>query len=95
MNTEKPQDSFAFEEAFTRLEEILEQMNEGKLPLEEALKKYEEADRLVIYCHQKLTSAEQKIEMLMKNREGALALDEQSRPLTQPLPQSGTPEDAS
>jgi exodeoxyribonuclease VII small subunit len=73
----------SFESAYARLEEILETMNSGKISLEESLKLYEEADRLIAWSSKRLNEAEKKIEMLVKNREGELVLDEKGRPLTQ------------
>ena len=70
-----------FELSFSRLEEILEQMNSGKLTLDQSVKLYEEADRLIHFCTQKLTQAEKKIEKLMKNREGDLVKEEGETPM--------------
>jgi exodeoxyribonuclease VII small subunit len=77
--------SLSFETAYTRLEEILEKMNSGKVSLEDSLKLYEEADRLINWCSKRLTEAEKKIEILIKNRDGDLLVDEQGRPQTQPF----------
>ena len=77
--------SLSFESAYARLEEILEKMNSGKASLEDSLKLYEEADRLIRWCSKQLTEAEKKIELLVKNREGDITLGEQGRPLTQPF----------
>ena len=55
-----------FEQAYARLEEILEKMNSGKVSLDDSLKLYEEADQLIVSCNKKLTEAEQKIEVLLK-----------------------------
>lgn len=74
MSNEK--NEFNFERSFSRLEEILERMNSGNVSLDESLKLYEEADNLISGCSKKLKSAETKIEMLIKKREGELALDE-------------------
>ncbi len=75
----------SFEIAYARLEEILEKMNSGKTSLEDSLKLYEEADRLIHGCSKRLTEAEKKIEILVKTREGDLLLDEQGQPKTQPF----------
>lgn len=75
----------SFEENFARLEQILEKMNSGATSLDEALKLYEEADRLVRQCAQRLTQAEQKIEVLIKDRQGDLALDADGKPMTSPF----------
>ncbi|HSX03527.1 MAG TPA: exodeoxyribonuclease VII small subunit, partial [Rhabdochlamydiaceae bacterium] len=77
----KEKNSFSFEEAYERLEQILEKMNGEQVALEESLKLYEEADQLIASCNQKLTTAEQKIEVLMKNRSGEVAVDENGKPL--------------
>ncbi len=76
-------DALSFEKAFSRLEEILEKMNSGAVALEDSIRLYEEADRLIQLCNLKLTQAEQKIEILVKNREGGLQLSETGTPLTE------------
>ena len=75
--------NFSFEDAYASLEKILEKLNSGKASLEDSLKLYEEADQLITSCHRRLVEAEQKIEILMKNRQGELALSESGTPLTQ------------
>ncbi len=77
----------SFEQAYARLEQILERMNSGKVPLEEALHLYEEADKLIRSCNERLNNAEKKVEVLMKNRQGDLSLDEQGQPMRQPFMQ--------
>jgi exodeoxyribonuclease VII small subunit len=76
---------FSFEQAYSRLEQILEKMNSGKASLDESLKLYEEADQLIASCSKRLNEAEQKIEILIKNRQGELELSEQGQPLSQPF----------
>lgn len=61
-----------FEEAYSRLEQILEKMNSASVSLDESIKLYEEADKLVQLCQGRLAQAEQKIEILIKNRDGSL-----------------------
>ena len=75
----------SFEASYKRLEEILEKMQEGAIPLEESLKLYEEADRLIGSCEKLLLSAEERIETLMKNRAGELSLTAEGKPQTQPF----------
>lgn len=72
-----------FEASFSRLEVILEQMNSGNVSLDESLKLYEEADKLIVTCSKRLNEAERKIEVLMKNRNGELALGSDNKPLMQ------------
>ncbi|MCI0382087.1 MAG: exodeoxyribonuclease VII small subunit [Chlamydiae bacterium] len=81
----KKQSSFSFEEAYERLETILEQLSNEKVNLDQAIKLYEEADKLILNCNQLLNDAEQKIEILIKNRSGELALDENGKPTSQPF----------
>lgn len=73
----------SFEEAYARLEQILEKMNSGKASLDDSLKLYEEADVLIASCQKRLVEAERKIEMLVKNRSGELVLDEEGVPVTE------------
>jgi len=75
----------SFETAFARLEEILEKMNSGSVSLDESLKLYEEADKLINICSKRLNAAEKKIETLIKNRKGELVLGSDQRPLTERL----------
>lgn len=72
-----------FEEAYSRLEEILEKMNSGKASLDDSLKLYEEADKLIVTCQKKLSEAEKKIEVMIKNRNGEVVLDEKGTPATE------------
>ena len=61
-----------FEEALQKLEAIVAKMEEGDLPLEEALKAFEEGVRLAKFCTGKLDEAERKVEKLMRNQAGKL-----------------------
>lgn len=81
----------SFEASFERLEEILERMNSGETTLDESLKLYEEADKLIIGCSKKLNDAERKIEILIKNRNGEVALGSDQKPLTQDFSNASSP----
>jgi exodeoxyribonuclease VII small subunit len=59
-----------FEGAMDRLEAIVEQMESGKLPLEDLIVRYEEGMSLVKVCQERLASAEQKIEIIARNSAG-------------------------
>jgi len=61
-----------FEKALARLEKIVEELETGNIPLEEALKKYEEGVKLSRACQEKLAQAEKKIEILTRSLEGPL-----------------------
>ena len=59
-----------FETAMNRLEAIVEQMESGKLALEELIVRYEEGMNLVKVCQERLVSAEKKIEIIARNSAG-------------------------
>jgi exodeoxyribonuclease VII small subunit len=59
-----------FEKAMDRLETIVEQMESGKLPLEDLIVRYEEGMNLVKVCQERLSNAEQKIEIIARNNAG-------------------------
>jgi exodeoxyribonuclease VII small subunit len=50
-----------------RLEAIVEQMESGKLPLEDLIVRYEEGMNLVKICQERLANAEQKIEIIARD----------------------------
>ncbi len=74
-----------FEQALSELEQIVQKLEKGELPLEDSLRFYEEGIRLSRLCHAKLEEAEGRIEVLLKDSRGEPAQDKQGRPLTQPL----------
>jgi|TARA_B100002003_G_scaffold23627_1_gene19521 exodeoxyribonuclease VII small subunit len=61
-----------FEEAVTRLEEIVQQLEGETVSLEESLKLFEEGMNLTKLCREELTVAESTIKMLSRNSEGEL-----------------------
>ena len=61
-----------FEEALQKLEAIVAKMEEGELPLEEALKAFEEGVRLAKFCTGKLDEAERKVEKLIRDEGGRI-----------------------
>ena len=79
----------SFEEGVKRLEAILEQMGSSQLPLEKALALYEEAEKLLLRCSGMLTAAETKVQELIKERNGALALTQEGRPQQREFPSDG------
>ncbi|MFN3476697.1 MAG: exodeoxyribonuclease VII small subunit [Candidatus Methylomirabilales bacterium] len=61
-----------FEEALRRLEAIVERLEGGDLPLEEALVAFEEGVRMVKLCSKRLNEAEKRVNILVRNAEGEL-----------------------
>ena len=68
--TKAPAAELNFEKAMDRLEAIVEQMESGKLPLEDLIVRYEEGMKLVKICQERLASAEQRIEIITRNNAG-------------------------
>ena len=65
-----------FEGAMDRLEKIVEQMESGKLALEDLIVRYEEGMNLVKICQERLANAEQKIEIIARNSAGKAVVKE-------------------
>ena len=61
-----------FEDALSKLEKIVSKLEEEEISLEESLKFFEEGVRLSRFCNQKLDEVEKKVEILVKDKEGAL-----------------------
>jgi len=64
-----------FEESLKKLEFIVEQLEKGDLALEESLKLFEEGVSLSADCKQELDTAEGKVQMLVKQRDGSLKVE--------------------
>lgn len=56
----------SFEESLSELETLVDSMESGDLPLEEALKSFERGVELTRHCQQQLKEAEQKVQILTK-----------------------------
>src|SRR6266487_3741350 len=70
-----------FEGAMDRLEKIVEQMESGKLPLEDLIVRYDEGMNLLKVCQERLANAEQKIEIIARNSAGkAIVKDFEATP---------------
>lgn len=55
-----------FEDAFKKLEKIVEELESGKLSLDDSLKRYEEGVKLSRSCHKTLQAAQKKVQLLSK-----------------------------
>jgi exodeoxyribonuclease VII small subunit len=62
-----------FEQSLKQLERVVQELEDGDLPLEKAIKKFEEGVELTKFCSQKLDETEKKISILLKNAEGQIA----------------------
>ena len=61
-----------FEGAVEQLEQIVMELETGDLPLEKAIKKFEEGVRLSKFCSKKLDETEKRITVLLENEKGDL-----------------------
>jgi exodeoxyribonuclease VII small subunit len=70
----------SFEEAMKNLEEIVEKLEEGDVPLEEAISIYKQGMNLSRLCHTKLKSVEEQLTQILNEDgqlEGFAALEEE------------------
>ena len=65
-----------FETSLAELEKIVEQLENGDLPLEESLALFENGIKLSRECRDRLADAERRIEVLMKDGDGRITLSE-------------------
>ena len=59
-----------FETALRRLEQLVNEMESGRLGLEDMIKAFEEGQKLAAFCGEQLGGIEKRIEMLVKTNEG-------------------------
>jgi exodeoxyribonuclease VII small subunit len=62
----------SFEESLKKLETIVDQLEKGDLSLEDSLKLFEEGVGLSAACKKELDTAEGKVQILIKQRDGSL-----------------------
>ena len=55
-----------FEECLQRLEKVVQELEQGEVPLEKSLTLFEEGMQLSTSCRQELEEAEGKVEILLK-----------------------------
>jgi len=63
-----------FEASLGELEAVVRQLENGDLPLEESLKLFENGVKLSRECREQLANAERRIEVLMQDSNGNIAL---------------------
>ncbi|HBC93556.1 MAG TPA: exodeoxyribonuclease VII small subunit [Pelotomaculum sp.] len=61
-----------FEQALARLEEVVKELEDGRLPLEKSLELFEEGIRLSRICEGGLAAAEQRITVLTVDEKGGI-----------------------
>lgn len=66
----------SFEKSLADLEQIVGNLENGDLPLEESLELFEKGIKLSRECRERLTKAERRIEVLVKDSNGGLSAAE-------------------
>ena len=83
--TKTEEQSRTFEASLEALERIVKQLEGGDLPLEKSLELFEQGIRLSRECQERLSQAERKIEVLLR--------DNQGRPVTAPFDKAASEND--
>lgn len=65
-----------FEDAFKRLETLVDEMERGELPLEDLLARFEEGVKLVRHCQAFLKQAQLRVEQYVEQKNGHWVLKE-------------------
>jgi exodeoxyribonuclease VII small subunit len=60
-----------FETALKKLEDVVKKLEGGELSLDDSLKAFEEGVKLSGFCSRKLNDAEKRVEVLIKQKDGA------------------------
>jgi exodeoxyribonuclease VII small subunit len=65
-----------FETALQKLEEAVKKLEGGELSLDDSLKSFEEGVKHAAFCARKLNEAERRVELLLKQKDGAFVREE-------------------
>ncbi len=68
--TNNEQQSRTFEASLEALEQIVRELEQGDLPLEKSLELFEQGIRLSRECQERLSQAERRIEVLLRDSQG-------------------------
>ena len=66
----------SFETSLAELEQIVGKLESGDLPLEQSLELFEQGIKLSRACRTRLTNAERRIEILMRDADGELRAED-------------------
>ena len=67
-----PLENLSFEQAMAELESLVKRLEEGRLPLEEAIQAFERGSLLKKQCEQKLQAAKMRVEQITLNSDGII-----------------------
>ena len=63
-------EAMSFEDALAALEEIVEKLERGDVPLEDSIRHYERGEQLKAHCEKLLKAAEAKVEKIRLSKDG-------------------------
>ncbi len=86
MTSEKPAKKERFEDHLARAEQVVRDLESGKLGLEESLEKYEAGLAALKTCYRILEEAEKKIQLLVKEKDGSLSARDLDAPPAEAKP---------
>lgn len=66
----------SFETSLEALEQIVQDLEQGELPLEKSLELFEQGIRLSRECQERLSQAERRIEILLRDNQGRVTVTE-------------------
>ncbi len=67
-------DAVTFEDAMQELEDVVKKLEDGRLPLEEAIASFERGSLLKQHCQKKLTEAQLRVDKIQTTSTGEIAL---------------------
>jgi exodeoxyribonuclease VII small subunit len=67
-------EQLSYEEAYTKLEAAVTALQDGQMPLERALRYYEEGMKLAHYCNELLQNAELRVQQLRMDDQGTFII---------------------
>ncbi len=84
MKNRKQQESTGdFESSLVALERIVREMEQGDLPLEKSLELFERGVRLSRECQERLSEAERRIEVLLRDSQGRTIVESLDEHMTE------------
>jgi exodeoxyribonuclease VII small subunit len=78
--TNGPEQARSFEASLEALEQIVQQLESGDLPLEKSLELFEQGVRLSRECQERLSQAERRIEVLLRDNQGRPVVNTDTEP---------------
>ncbi len=66
----------SFEKMLEEIKKIVDTLEEGKLPLDESIEKFEKGAALIKQCYQDLESVKKKISLIVERNDGTLDLED-------------------